>query len=201
MDVLKMAEADSDAEAEAAQSDDTGKERVARLAESWARGQAVVEEMEDELKRVKERVRKLEEEEIPEAMDKIRMSEFTLLDGSKISVGKFIRASIAKDRKEQVLQWLEDEGHDGIIKTEVSVAFGKGEYEIAQAFAQFVRGFNEKPVEPELGRDVNTATFKSLMTELLEDAAKTNRELPLAMLGVFTGRKAKVTLPRTKKVK
>src|SRR5690606_40499508 len=85
---------------------------------------------EEFLKQLKDELRRVVEQDLPEAMDEVGMTKFELDDGSKIEVKNFYSASIPEDRKEEAFNWLKENNFDGMIKAEVKVSFGKGEFEI-----------------------------------------------------------------------
>jgi hypothetical protein len=169
-------------------SSDDDKARVSQLGNRLLALQSEVADLDQQLKDKKRELRNVEELELPEAMDKVGLSEFKTTTGLKVSVKPFYNASIPSERKDEALDWLELEGHGGIIKTEVSVSFGKGELAQAQAFKEFARGFNEVAVDPELSRGVHAQTLKAFVREMIEGGAA----IPLDLLGVYNGRKATV---------
>ncbi len=192
--VLDMANEDADNKPKVATDDD--KAKVSKLALQIKELELEVEKLENDLSEKKSELRRVEENDLPEAMDAIGMSEFKLTDGSKISVKPYYTASIPLDKREDAYQWLEEKGHGSIIKTEVSVSFGKGQMEIAKEFQQFARGFNVEPVDPELSRSVHAQTLKAFVKESIEDGGEV---LPSALFTTYVGRKAKVVNPPKKR--
>lgn len=184
-DVLSMAT--EDAEADVAPSDQ-GKASVAKLASKQAALAAEIETLEMAVKEKKKELQRVAEQDLPEAMDIIGMAEFTLVDGTKISIKKFYNASIPADRKDEAFTWLDENGHSGIIKTEVSVAFGRGDLEIARAFVEFASEFSQAPINPELGQEVHWSTLRSFVREQIEGGS----DFPREMFGVYIGRKAEL---------
>jgi hypothetical protein len=165
---------------------DADKARVAELTYQQSLLEEEVTTMEILLKDKKRKLTDIEQRELPEAMDKVGLSEFKTKNGTKVSVRPFYNASIPADRKDEALDWLEVNDHGGIIKTTVATSFGKGEHEFAKAFLQFARGFNEHPVDPEMTRGVHAQTLKAFVREMMEKGAS----IPLDMFGVHMGRKA-----------
>lgn len=169
-------------------SSDDDKASVARLAELQISLSEEVKNIEELLKEKKKELQRIEEQDLPEAMDRIGMAEFKLTDGTKISVGTFYNASIPAERKDEAFNWLDEHGHGSIIKTSVKTEFGRGELEIAKAFFEYVRGFNQLTSDPSFDQAVHWQTLRAFVKEQVEDGAG----LPLDLFGVFIGRKAKV---------
>ena len=181
--VFDMAEEDADSKVDAS---DQGKAGIARLAARQSRHSDEISALEATLKEKKKELQRVEEQDLPEAMDAIGMSEFKLTDGTTISIKTFYNASIPGERKEEAFAWLDDNGHGGIIKTVVSVSFGRGDLEIARSFLEFARGFNEASIDPELAQGVHWQTLRSFVKEQIEGGSA----LPLDLFGVYVGRKA-----------
>ena len=140
---------------------------------------AKVFELEDELKRRKEIVRKFEEEIIPEALRASNVSSFTTSDGLIVTVKDKVFASIPKDDEVRAaaFDWLRTNGHGDIIKREVRVAFGRGEDEDAERL---------RIILAELGRpysDRQEVHFQTLGAFVREQLGRGN-DLPFDLLGV-----------------
>lgn len=189
-DVLKMAMAD--AEAKEANMPEDKLERIKFFGARQRELTKQLTDVENTQTLLKEKIRRIVEQDLPEAMDEVGMSEFTLDDGTKIKVKAFYNASIPEDRKEEAFGWLKEHDFDGMIKADVKVSFGKGEFELAQSFLQFIRGFNEKAIDPEYKEQVHWQTLRAWVKEQIEGG----NELPLDMFGVFVGRKAELKLPK-----
>ena len=141
---------------------------------------------------IKDKLKRVVENDLPEAMDAVQMTKFTLDDGSEIKVSSFYTASIPEERKTEAFDWMKEHDFDGMIKADVNVSFGKGEFEVAQAFVQFIRGFNMKAIEPEYKEHVHWQTLRAFVKEQVEKGAP----LPLDLFGVYIGRKADLKLPK-----
>lgn len=144
------------------------------------------------------RLDKLERVRIPEIMETLGMAEFKLTDGSTVSVKNDIKASITIANQPAAFKWLEDHHFDGIIKTNVGLAFGKGEMERAKKAVEELSkaGFDGASID----RSVHFSTLKSFVKERLEDATvKAEDALPMDIFGVFEFKVAKIKLPKSKK--
>lgn len=190
-DVLKMAASD------AAEQDKVPvpKDQLDKIRHFGARQQhlmKLIDETEANLKALKDQLRRVMEQDLPEAMDEVGMTEFKLDDGTTVKVTSFYSASIPEERKDEAFNWLKEHDFDGMIKADVRVQFGKGEFEIAQEFLQFVRGFNQKAINPDYKESVHWQTLRAFVREQVEGGAA----LPLDLFGVFIGRKAELKLPK-----
>jgi hypothetical protein len=185
-DVFKLAEKESKAPGMVG---DSTLNRISQLATQQLELQRAVKVTELELDELKKKLERIEQHDLPEAMDEVGMSEFKLKDGTKITISSFYNASIPAERREEAYTWLDDHEHGGIIKTDVSLNFGRGELEIAK---EFVTWLNEQRPElsPELSQNVHWQTLRAFVREMVESGAA----LPLDLFGVFIGRKAKLTI-------
>lgn len=109
----------------------------------------------DELKRIQEFL-------LPEAMAAIGMSEFKLTNGSKITIKEDIYASIRVERIENALGWLVEKGLGDIIKDEVKVNLGRGEFEKSREMIEMIRTMGFEPQEK---KTVHPMTLKATIKE------------------------------------
>lgn len=141
------------------------------------------------LKAAKETERVLREETLPDALSAAGLTSLTLSDGTKVSVEPFLHCSLAGAVKPKAIAWLVKSDNAGLIKNEVKVVFPKGKEKEAQ---QLMQRLAKAGYTPEQVQDVNTTSFKALVRELLADG----QPVPLADVGVYTGREAVITLPK-----
>lgn len=167
-------------------------ERLATMAEELQAVRAEIEKDTTALAEKQAREGKLKGVLIPELMDKIGMESFTMKDGSKIDVKKDIKCSLSEERKPDGLKWIRENGHGGIIKTEVAISFGKGEEEAAKRAEKVLR---EAGFSPSAADAVHPATLKSFVKERIE----AGDNIPLTTFGVFEFKEAKISLPKAKK--
>lgn len=110
---------------------------LSMLAEKQLHLERRVVELEDLLAATKEDLRQVQEIHIPEAMAAIGMSEFKLSNGYKVSVRDDVYASIRKDFLGNAVQWLDENGLGGIVKDQVAVEFGRGEFDNVNELLDF----------------------------------------------------------------
>lgn len=151
------------------------------------------------LKEAKEKERQLREESVPALFEELGISELKLDDGSKFSVKQDVYVSIPAANKAAVFKWLEDNDYGGLIKTEVSVPFGKGELDSAiKLMDDLASEFGVTSAK--LDRSVHAQTMAAFMRERLANPD----EGPQPDLDLFGARPvsvAKVELPKAKKSK
>lgn len=147
-----------------------------------------IEAANEELRKLGDDHRRISEEDIPAVLDETGLSEVRLADGTKVVVKEHLRVSTAGKNREPINTWLESEGHDDVIKDEVTALFGKGEGDLAEglvlAAAEFTDSVDRK-------RYVNPQTFAALLRELMADGV----DVPLDELGVFVQRQTKLDRP------
>lgn len=88
---------------------------------------AVIRELDAELAKAKEKRNELVFRDLPEAMAAIGVTSLTTLDGVAVELKDDISISIPNDDPGRALSWLRRNGQEGIIKSTLSVDFGKGE--------------------------------------------------------------------------
>ena len=110
------------------------------------------------------------------------MSELKLTDGQKISVQTYYSASIPKDKINDALDWLRDNGHGDLIKNTVSIDYGKGEDNVAADMKQKLREAGQSFTDK---TGVHPQTLKAFAREQTESG----KNLPLDLLGVYIGQK------------
>jgi hypothetical protein len=183
------------AQADAAKEEPVPEDKLERIRHFGAKQLSLTKalaDLENNMTILKEQLRRVVEQDLPEAMDEVGMTKFVLDDGTTITIKPFYAASIPEERKDEAFGWLKEHDFDGMIKADVRVQFGKGEFEIAQSFVQFIRGFNEKAIDPEYKENVHWQTLRAFVKEQIEGG----KPLPLDMFGVFVGRKADLKLPK-----
>jgi len=139
-----------------------------------------------ELKNLKEKVRELEENKIPEIMTELGVSMIKLEDGSTVEVKPMISAKIPATRTDEAYQWLRQKGHGDMIKNTVTASFNKGQDNLVSRLIQVCEenGFNYDKKEK-----VEPMTLKAFAREQIEDG----KELPMDLFGVYVSNKTKIT--------
>lgn len=151
-----------------------------------------IADIERELAERNGRLNKISGVIIPDVMDRLGMEEFKLSDGSKVLVKTDIKCGLSEDRKPAGFAWLRENDYGGIIKTAVSLAFGKGEEQQAKEAVDVLSaaGFNAQ-----IGDSVHPATLKSFVKERIE----AGDNIPIDVFGVYEFKQTKIVLPKSRK--
>ena len=162
-----------------------GLSRVSFLANELRNQEKNIADLEEVLKKAKQVARELAERQLPEAMLELGLSELKLADGSKVTIKDVVQASIPKGNILAALNYLSapEIGAESLIKSEVSVAFSKGEKERAQ---QLTESLQAQGLNPLFEMSVHPQTLSAWVRERLANGAPVDLEL----LGVYTGKKA-----------
>ena len=162
---------------------------VARLARKQLDLEAYVEQLELQLKAAKENLRKVQEQDLPQAMAEIGLSEFKLSDGSKVTIKPFYSASLVEENRAKAYEWLESHGFSSLMKTEVSVDFGRGEDKLADRASKLLQ---EHGFAANKDVSIHAQTLKAFVREQIEDG----QELPSDLFKVYAGQKASIKLKK-----
>lgn len=162
-------------------------QRVANLAQFQKQLEHEVATLEDKLDKVKKRLRTVRERDLPDLMAEIGLKQVVLHDGSKVDIDESMFASISRKNKPAAIEWLIQNDHASLVKTNVVMTYDKGQHEAAEQFASFLEsnGFNEY----KLDENVNTSSVKAAIKEMLAQGI----DVPLELFGVHFVKQSKIT--------
>jgi flagellar hook-length control protein FliK len=158
---------------------------VSTLANKQLKLATNVAELEAELKAKKEELRLTSEQELPDAMQAAGLTQITLSTGEKISVNEFYNAHISKANQEKAYEWLVSNGHEGLIKNEVLLKFGRDESEVVE---QTVSALQSRGLSPEVRQSVHPSTLKAFVKEQFTSG----NDIPTEPFGIYIGTKATI---------
>ena len=141
---------------------------------------------EEELKKTKKDVEVLSGDVIPTMMTEMNISKFSLEDGAGVEVKPVYGASIPKAKEEEAFNWLRNNGLGDVIKTMITVSFGRNEDNKAANFAVLAQGQGYQPTQK---LKVEPMTLKALGRERTEKGL----EMPTDLFNVFAGNRTKIT--------
>ena len=145
-----------------------------------------VEAADANLKAKKAALRAVLEEDIPQFMTELGVTEIRLESGEKIKIADDVQASITEATEVEAYRWLEEKGFGGLIKTNVSIQFGRDQLEAAKALADRLEA---EGLDPEFKRSVHWQTLRAFLKEQLAAAA----EIPLDLFNARPVKVAKIT--------
>lgn len=141
------------------------------------------EKLEDDLKTSQKLLRQVQEIDLPDAMMAAGCRSFTTSDGYGITIKEDISASLSEAKRGAAVAWLRANGYGDIVSDDIMLSFGKGQEDQAKAV---VVEFAERGLFPVRKTNVNTATLKALIREMMADG----KEVPLDTLGAYQWKKA-----------
>lgn len=149
-------------------------------------------EVEDQLEAHERKLRELKAtledvrtRRLPLALQQMNLTDLRTKDGFRVLVKDITRASIPKARKDEALQWLNEEGHGDLIKHVVSASFGKGEDNSAREAVEYLESVGRQPKDE---RSVHPSTLSAFVREQIEAGV----DVPHELFGVYVGQVAKI---------
>jgi len=140
---------------------------------------------EEELKLLKADIDKLQTQTIPEKMGSLTQIKVQVGPViATVTIKHILRSNIKKGDRPQAYQWLKDQGHGDLIKTEVLATFGRGETEKATELAELLK---QHGFEASVEENIHWATQDKFVSEQLAKGL----EFP-PFIGIFEGKKAEV---------
>lgn len=164
---------------------DDGLKKISRLAEALIDKEEEIKEAETRLKIMKDQLKEIAEKQLPDAMAEVGMAKFALTDGSEVTVKPYYSAKIGDEKREECFVWLQDHGHEALIKDEVSVTFNRGEHQKAE---EFKAKLEQQGIDYSGKMGVHPQTLTAFVKEQVESGA----EFPLELFNVYIGQIAKV---------
>jgi hypothetical protein len=158
-------------------------ERVVKLAELLEEHAANVAELKEELKAAEKALRRVEEEDLPELMSELGLTEIKLENGSVITITEDVKTSITNANAAAAHSWLVENGFGGLIKTAVSVTFGRGDHDTAEAARDALAAEYE---DVSLEEKVHHSTLKAFVLEQLRNG----QPVPTDLFSVYPYSKA-----------
>jgi|TARA_R100001463_G_scaffold86523_1_gene141381 hypothetical protein len=158
---------------------------VSTLANKQLKLATEVAELEAGLKAKKEELRLTSEQELPDAMQAAGLTQIRLSTGENITIKEFYNAHISKANQEKAYEWLVSNGHEGLIKNEVLMKFGREESEVVE---QTVSALQSRGLSPEVRQSVHPSTLKAFVKEQFTSG----NDIPTEPFGIYIGTKATI---------
>ena len=144
-----------------------------------------VAELEADLKAKKEELRLTSEQELPDAMQAAGLTQIKLNSGENISINEFYNAHISKANQEKAYEWLTANGHEGLIKNEVLLKFGREESLVVD---ETVSALQARGLSPQVRQSVHPSTLKAFVKEQFVSG----NDIPTEPFGIYIGTKATI---------
>ncbi len=146
-----------------------------------------MEKATDLLKLLGEAERHLSTEIIPELMDKLDLSKVALKNGQVVSCRPFYQGKIRSEHEEQAFDWLEQNGHGGVVKGNLTIPFAKGDKDKIVQIGKSIKQMHG--IDVEINQSVHHSTMKALIREINESG----KSMPGEHFDVFIGRKTYIS--------
>ena len=140
---------------------------------------------EQQLKNLKFRKRKVNEEDIPALMNEMGIESIEV-DGNKVKLRQFVHARINDDKRDEAFAWIRSIGEGDIIKNDVTVSFNAGQDNVAGAVVDELR---TKGLDPSQKTYVHAQTLKAWVKGRIEKG----KEIDFDTFGVHVGNEAKIS--------
>lgn len=144
-----------------------------------------LEALNEQVKSVAADINCLETVDLPLAMDSAGIESVTV-NGRKISVGKYVHANIPEKHRDKAFEWLRNNGHGSLIKSQVVIFLPRGKDSELSKIEAFLK---QHKVEME----TKTAVPWNTLTAFCREQLSKGESLPMDLLGVYDGRKVKIS--------
>lgn len=113
---------------------------------------------------------KIETDTLPDAIKRAGLAGFTMASGESITVKDTVATNIKKADKASAYQWMNDNGYGSLVKTKITLAFGMGEQEQADALIKYLK---QEKFDFGSSQDIHAGTLKKWGSEALESGLLT----------------------------
>lgn len=161
----------------------TDLKRIVSMAEMLVEQKEEVDRLDAQLKEAKKRMLVTEREDLPDLMAEAGLTEIKLEDGSRVTIKEEVDTKITDATRGAALKWLLDNGFGGLIKTNISLAFGRGDHDQASKVRDRLAAEYDGV---ELKEEVHHSTLKAFVKERMAAGDK----IPMDLFNVFPYNKA-----------
>jgi len=161
---------------------------VVALAEHQRNVEKVITDLENDLRTSKDDLVDISTRRLPNMMLELGLTMLRLSDGTIVQIDDTLYASWPEDST-QAEKYLRETNNDGIIKTKVSVDFGKGEDDRMNEIVQLL---TEAGVFANVKSTVHHQTLKKFLREMISKGVG----VPLEDFGAEIVKTTKLVLPK-----
>ena len=148
-----------------------------------------VKDAEDALKKLKARLRKVAEVDLPDALVEAGTTLFRTEDGYMVDLKEDMKASIPAKNKNKAIAWLIANDLESLVKENVVVPFDKGEGDKVKAVVDLLQGAGV--VDFSVAASVHTNQVKASLKELIENGTA----VPEDLFGIYWFKQAVIKTP------
>lgn len=160
--------------------------RLVAMAELQLAIEVEIAGIEERLKQRKADLRKISEEDLPDLMMELGITQFKLASGRTVKFSPDLFTKIPDGRFPEAAAWLDGRGYSGIIKSVVTAPFGKGEKDRAETL---IENLHEHGVAAELKQTIHPQTLKAFVKERI--AAQ--EDIPFDLFGIVPFNRAVIS--------
>lgn len=157
-----------------------------------------VEALEAQLDLKKIQLKRVSEKELPDLLNAVGQQTWKLSDGSMILLKDNIFASINDENRDAAHGWLRDQGFDDIIKSTVSVTFGKGEDKDAQLLVHNINVMADNDALHFGALDQKEAVHPTTLKAFVTERVKAGEALPVDTFKLHVGQKCTIKKSKVK---
>ncbi len=168
-----------------AEASDDKMEQVVALATRLVDEKAELKRLEDEVKAAKKALLQTERTDLPDLMMELGLTQIKLENGMVVDVKEDCTASLTAATKDAAFKWMIENNFGGLIKTEVSIPYGRGDREQA---VELVKTLDAQDIKADLSESVHHSTLKAFVKERLAEGDA----IPMELFNVFPFNKANV---------
>lgn len=158
---------------------------IAELARKVRQKKTEFDSLEAQAAQCKKELLKITDEDLPNLLQELGISSFSLEDGSKVELRTIVGTHIKVENREEAYAWLKAHDFDDIIKNITSCQFGRGEDQKASDFVELAaeHGYvlNQK-------REIHHNTLTAFVRERIEKG----ENFPMELFGAFVGQRATI---------
>jgi hypothetical protein len=162
--------------------------QIVQTAEAQEAAELEVATLTEDLKTATNKLRRISEEEFPELLDSLEMTEDITVGGFRVKLTEKLFGSIPVASREEAMEWLEANGHGDIVKRQILIEFGKDEEKWAREFIAECRA-RDKKLNMQVKRTVHPQTLQAWCREMVADGEDFDMEL----FGVYFRKWTKIT--------
>lgn len=145
-----------------------------------------IDVLEDNLKEHKDKLRRMQEEELPEMMSQMGVNSVEFTDGNSAKIETSIHCGIPKNSEEEAFKWLQEHNLGDLIKNEMKIKFGRKEGNLLGDVKDTIEKLG---LNYEQKSSVHNMSLKAVVKEQMSSA----NPLPADLFGIFIRRAVNVT--------